>query len=112
MGTTNVSSIQKRLRIVNWSLTSLQQLKAKNRWPGDQARAVQCRLSFETFWLHIKGCIFGERQDFDLQLTLMASSLYRLMARHIGREYIHAQAKTIFRNLLDLSGKSPLRPSC
>ena len=43
--------------------------------------------------------------DCDLQLTLMASSLYRLLARRIGREYERAQPKTIFRNLLDLSGK-------
>ena len=33
----------------------------------------------------------------------LASSLYRLMADRIGREYDRAQAKTIFRNLLDVS---------
>jgi len=27
------------------------------------------------------------------------------MAHHIGREYSHSQTKTLFRNLLDLSGK-------
>jgi hypothetical protein len=47
----------------------------------------------------------GLKVDFDLQLTLMAGSLYRLMAQRIGREYEHAQPKTIFRNLLDLSAK-------
>jgi hypothetical protein len=47
----------------------------------------------------------GLKVDFDLQLTLMAGSLYRLMARRIGREYQRAQPKTIFRNLLDLSAK-------
>src|SRR5512135_2306199 len=41
--------------------------------------------------------------DFDLQITVMASTLYRLMADRIGREYDKAQAKTIFRNLLDVS---------
>ena len=45
---------------------------------------------------------------FDLQLTLMAGSLYRLLARRIGREYERAQPKTIFRNLLDLSGNKKL----
>jgi hypothetical protein len=45
----------------------------------------------------------GLKVDFDLQITLMASSLYRLMADHIGREYQRAQAKKIFRNLLDVS---------
>ena len=28
-----------------------------------------------------------------------------MMAQRIGREYSHSQAKTLFRNLLDLSGK-------
>jgi hypothetical protein len=40
-----------------------------------------------------------------MQLTLMASSLYRRRAQRIGREYTHAQAKRIFRNLLDVSGQ-------
>ena len=47
----------------------------------------------------------GMKVDFDLQLTLTATSLYRMMAQRIGREYSHSQAKTVFRNLLDLSGK-------
>jgi hypothetical protein len=47
----------------------------------------------------------GMKVDFDMQLTLMASSLYRMMAQRIGREYSHSQAKTVFRNLLNLSGK-------
>jgi hypothetical protein len=34
-----------------------------------------------------------------------ASWLYRMMAQRIGREYTHSQTKTVFRNLLDLSGK-------
>ena len=41
--------------------------------------------------------------DFDLQITLTASSLYRLMADHIGREYERAQANRSSRNLLDVS---------
>ena len=47
----------------------------------------------------------GMKVDFDMQLTLAASSLYRMMAQRMGREYSHCQAKTVFRNLLDLSGK-------
>ena len=47
----------------------------------------------------------GLKVDFDLQLTLMASSRYRLMAQRIGREYERAQSKKIFRNLLDLSAR-------
>jgi len=47
----------------------------------------------------------GMKVDFDMQLTLVASSLYRMMAQRIGREYSHSQAKTVFRNLLNLSGR-------
>jgi hypothetical protein len=47
----------------------------------------------------------GMKVDFDMQLTLPASSLYRMMAQRIGREYSHSQAETISRNLLYLSGK-------
>ncbi len=36
-------------------------------------------------------------------ITVMASTLYRLMADRIGREYDKAQAKMIFRNLMDVS---------
>lgn len=47
----------------------------------------------------------GLNVDFDLQLTLMASGLYRLMADKIGKEYKRSQAKKIFRNLLDVSAQ-------
>jgi hypothetical protein len=57
------------------------------------------------FHIDALSSMVGMKVDFDMQLTLMAGSLYRMMAQHIGREYVHAQAKTIFRNLLDLSGK-------
>lgn len=57
------------------------------------------------FHIDALSSMVGMKVDFDMQLTLMASSLYRLMAKRIGREYSNAQAKTIFRNLIDLSGK-------
>ena len=47
--------------------------------------------------------MIGLKIDFDLQITLMAASLYRLIAGRIGREYERARAKKIFRNLLDVS---------
>jgi len=37
--------------------------------------------------------------DFDLQIILIASSLYRLMAKSIDREYEKVTAKKLFRNL-------------
>ena len=60
--------------------------------------------AIQFFHLDALSSMVGLKVDFDLQLTLMASSLYRLMAGRIGREYERAQPKTIFRNLLDLSG--------
>lgn len=47
----------------------------------------------------------GLKVDFDLQLTLIAASLYRLMAKRIGREYRRATAKTLFRKMFDVSGQ-------
>jgi hypothetical protein len=61
--------------------------------------------AIQFFHMDALSSMVGLKVDFDLQLTLMASSLYRLMARRIGREYERAQPKTIFRNLLDLSAK-------
>jgi hypothetical protein len=61
--------------------------------------------SIQFFHMDALSSMVGLKVDFDLQLTLMAGSLYRLMAQRIGREYEHAQPKTIFRNLLDLSAK-------
>ena len=61
--------------------------------------------AIQFFHLDALSSMVGMKVDFDLQLTLMASSLYRLMAERIGREYLQAQAKTIFRNLLDVGGQ-------
>jgi len=61
--------------------------------------------SIQFFHMDALSSMVGLKVDFDLQLTLMAGSLYRLMARRIGKEYERAQPKTIFRNLLDLSAK-------
>lgn len=57
------------------------------------------------FHIDALSSMVGMKVDFDMQLTLTASSLYRMMAQRIGREYSHSQAKTLFRNLLDVSGK-------
>jgi hypothetical protein len=59
--------------------------------------------AIQFFHLDALSSMVGLKVDFDLQITVMASSLYRLMADRIGREYAKAQAKTLFRNLLDVS---------
>jgi hypothetical protein len=55
------------------------------------------------FHLDALSSMVGMKVDFDLQITLMASSLYRLLADKIGHTYAKAQAKTLYRNLLDVS---------
>ncbi len=55
------------------------------------------------FHLDALSSMVGLKVDFDLQITLMASGLYRLLAARIGREYQQATAKKIFRNLLNVS---------
>ena len=55
------------------------------------------------FHLDALTSMVGLKVDFDLQITLMASALYRLLAQKIGGIYSTAQAKKIFHNLLDVS---------
>jgi len=59
--------------------------------------------AIQFFHLDALSSMVGLKVDFDLQITLMASALYRLMAARIGHEYERAQAKQVFRHLLDLS---------
>jgi len=42
--------------------------------------------------------------NFDLQLTLMASSLYRILSSRIGNGYQNAKSRHIFRNFVDATG--------
>ena len=59
--------------------------------------------AIQFFHLDALSSMVGLKVDLHLQITLMASSLDRLMAARIGREYERAQAKKLFRNLLDVS---------
>lgn len=59
--------------------------------------------AIQFFHLDALSSMIGLKVDFDLQITLMAAALYKLMTVRIGREYERAQAKKIFRNLLDVS---------
>jgi len=60
--------------------------------------------AIQFFHLDALSSMVGLKVDFDLQITLMASSLYRMLAERIGRGYSKAQVKTLFRNLLDVPG--------
>jgi hypothetical protein len=54
--------------------------------------------------------LVGLRIDLDLQVTLMASSLYRLLAEKVGGLYRNAEAKTIFHQLLDVAAEVVVEP--
>jgi len=60
--------------------------------------------AIQFFHVDALSSLVGLRVDLDLQITLMASSLYRLLAEKVGGTYRHAEAKTLFHNLLDLGG--------
>jgi hypothetical protein len=47
----------------------------------------------------------------DLQLTLMASSLYRLLAGRIGNGYEHAKSRHLFRDFIDATAKVTITES-
>ena len=58
--------------------------------------------AIQFFHLDALSSMVGLKVDFDLQITLMASSLYRLIGERMGNAYGNAQPKKIFRNLLDV----------
>jgi hypothetical protein len=62
------------------------------------------------FHLDALSSMVGLKVDFDLQITLIASTLYRLLAEKVGTGYDHAQAKKLFRNLLDVSATVAIEP--
>ena len=62
------------------------------------------------FHLDALSSMVGLKVDFDLQITLIASTLYRLFAEKVGTGYDHAQAKKLFRNLLEVSATVAIEP--
>ena len=62
------------------------------------------------FHIDALSSMVGLKVDFDLQLTLMASSLYRLFAQRLPENYRRATAKVLFDSLLDVSGKIDIEP--
>jgi len=55
------------------------------------------------FHLDALSSLVGLRVDLDLQITLMASTLYHLLAEKVGGLYRQAEAKTMFHQLLEVS---------
>ena len=59
--------------------------------------------AIQFFHLDALSSLVGLKVDFDLQLTLMASWLYRLLAQKVGGTYATAEAKTLYHQLLEVS---------
>ena len=59
--------------------------------------------AIQFFHLQALSSLVGRKVACDLQLTRRARALYRLLAAKGGQQYSKAQAKTIFRNLLDVA---------
>ena len=57
------------------------------------------------FHVDARSSLVGRRVDRDLQVTLRASALYRLLAEKVGGLSRNAEAKTIFPQLLDVSAE-------
>jgi hypothetical protein len=57
----------------------------------------------EFFHMDALSSAVAMKVDCDLQLTLMASSLYRLIGCQIGKGYEHAKSQHIFRDFIDAS---------
>ena len=63
------------------------------------------------FHIDALSSMVGLKIDFDLQLTLMAGSLYRLFAQHLPENYHHATARVLFESLLDVAGQLQIEDS-
>ena len=63
------------------------------------------------FHIDALSSMVGLKVDFDLQLTLMGSSLYHLFAQRLPENYHRATAKVLFDSLLDVSGKIQIEAS-
>jgi hypothetical protein len=57
------------------------------------------------FHIDALSSMVGMKVDFDLQFTLMASSLYRIFSEKLPEQFRSSTAKTLFNTLLNVSGK-------
>src|SRR5262249_6837505 len=59
----------------------------------------------DSFHMDALSSAVAMKVDCDLQLTLMASSLYRLLGGRIGHGYEQAKSRHLFRDLVDAGAK-------
>ena len=65
--------------------------------------------SIDFFHMDALSAAVPMRIDTDIQLTLMASGLYRLLALRVGNGMQVARARTLFRNLIDATATVAIR---
>lgn len=83
--------------IFDSKLTTYANLNRPNRMLIENAIAD----GIDFFHMDALSSAVAMKVDCDLQLTLMASSLYRLLGADIGREYAKATSRRIFRDFID-----------
>ena len=62
------------------------------------------------FHIDALSSMVGLKVDFDLQITLMGSALYRLLAQRLAENYHRATAKNLFNQWLNVPGKVSIEP--
>ena len=82
--------------------TSASQLVDRYAWPMVIENAIADAIDF--FHMDALSAAVPMKIDFDLQLTLMASGLHRLLAVRIGNGKQNAKSRTLFRNFVKVPG--------
>jgi hypothetical protein len=62
------------------------------------------------FHIDALSSVVAMKVNCDLQLTLMGSSLYRLLGAHIGGAYTTAESRHIYRDFIDASARVTITP--
>ncbi len=83
-------------RVLNISMKKIDRVKKRFVEEG-----LDIVLKGEFFHMDALSSAVAMKVNCDLQLTLMASSLYRLLAARIGRGYLTAKSQHIFRDFID-----------
>lgn len=66
--------------------------------------------AIQFFHMDALSSMVGLKVDFDLQITLMGSALYRLLAQRLAENYHRATAKNLFHQLLNVPAKVSIEP--
>ena len=88
------------------------EVKAKIRDPGRQRMLVENEISEAIRFFHMDALSssVGLKVDFDMALLVIASGLYRVLARRM-RGYADSQAAHLFRDIVDTPAEVHITPS-